>query len=186
MIKEFNLFNAYVSIPVHLEYPIDLQKNASEESVSQYLSHRSTGGISWKYDDREIVLTNSPGSVRGFPTTNLKYVVAIYYGMNGKYKPPDNAVLYRPDGIVHRILPMPKLLSRNITKQLDFLKSHNPPLHAAGHEGGLQFDGFAWKQEFDHRLINSISILYDREWWESRELDPDTGEIGRLMDSGRL
>lgn len=186
MVKDFCWFNACVSIPVSLEYPIDLRKNASEESVRQYRSHPSRTGISWKYNEDEIVLEDPLGSVKGFPTTNLKYVVAIYYGINGKYKPPGNAVLYRPDGTVHRILQMPQLLSTNITELLTFLKIPNPPLQAAAHEGGLQFNGFGWKQEFDGRLLDTISILYDREWWESRELDPETGEIGRLLNSGRL
>jgi hypothetical protein len=186
MIKDFTFFNKEVSIPVNLEYPVDLTKNADRSLVQKYVNSPSKNGIRWKNKGQEIVIEDPSASVRGFPSTDLLYVVAVYYGLNGKYKPPANALIYTLDGKIHKILEIPALISDNITRLLQASKSPNPPVNFAGYEGGLEFNGFAWRKNPAGELVNSISILYDREWWESRTLDPESGEIGGCINSGRL
>jgi hypothetical protein len=186
MIKDFCLFNADLEIPISIEYPVDIQKNVSQQELIKFINSPIKQGISWSYDSRKIVLSDPIVSVKGFPDTSLKYVVAVYIGRGNSHIPPNNAVIYNLDGTLHKELRIPKLLSKNILTSLEFLKLPNPPISFSMSHPGLQFNGFAWKLNGGGGLINVISILFDEEWWESRILNPVSGEIGELVDSGRL
>ncbi len=161
-------------------YEIDFDKKS-------YKTKNLNGKINllWRYNDNWIKI-ESESSITGYPTVDLKYVVAIYQNSNGKFKPPGNAVIYNLDGTTHKILVMPELLSTNILKRIEYNKESNPPLESAKFEGGLYFSGFDWGKNQEGQIINRIQIIYDRDWIEWRELNSETGEIGKYIGQGRL
>lgn len=187
MLKNFKLFNTNgIEIPVDVEYPIEFFKNVDDKTFSKFYDG-SRKGISWEYEGGKTVLQDPIKSISGFPTVNLKYVVAIYSGskQGHPFEYPNNAVVYNLDGTVHAALEIPKLESPNIVSRIAFFKENNPPLEVAKYEGGLYFDSFGW-YESDNRLHDRIRIVYGREWLEFRELFPETGEVGKLLGGGRL
>ena len=84
----------------------------------------------------------------------------------------------------NKVLDMPELLSPIITKRLKYLSLPNPPIKWSTNEGGLKFDGFMWKRNKSGELVDAISILFDREIWESRILNVKLGKIGECLDYG--
>jgi hypothetical protein len=186
MIEDFIFFNSEVSIPISIKYPIDLEESATKDNVDKYINGRSNYGIAWKHNGIQVLLQNSSGSIKGFPSINLNFIVAIYHGTASNYPPPNNAVIYQPDGTVHKVLKMPELLSPLITGRLKKLGIPNPPTEWSSHEDGLRFDGFMWKKNESGELVDVISILCDREMWESRILEVKLGKIGNCLDYGRL
>ncbi|MFN6087996.1 MAG: hypothetical protein ACK47E_04540 [Cyclobacteriaceae bacterium] len=184
MIEDFVFFNSEVSIPISIEYPINLEERATKDKVDKYVNGRSNYGISWEHNGSKIVLKDSSGSIKGFPSTDLNFIITIHHGSESKYQPPNNAVIYNLDGTVYKVLDMPELLSPIITKRLKYLSLPNPPIKWSTNEGGLKFDGFMWKRNKSGELVDAISILFDREIWESRILNVKLGKIGECLDYG--
>jgi hypothetical protein len=187
MLKNFRLFNTNgIEIPVDVAYPIEFFKNVDHKTFNEFYDG-SRIGISWEYEGGKTALRNPDKSILGFPTVDLKYVVAIYSGskQGHPFEYPNNAVVYNLDGTINVVLGIPKLESATIVNRIEFFKENNPPLEAASYEGGLFFDNFDWYKS-DTELHNRIRIIYDREWLEYRELFPENGEIGKLLGGGRL
>lgn len=186
MIEDFKIFNqSGVTIPVQMNYPLDISKNVSNETYQAYFDG-SKKGISWIYKKQRILVQDKRENVTGFPTCDLRYIVAIYHGLEGKYPPPSNAVILNRDGSVNRFLKIPVLLSANILQRISLNNDANPPIRTSKYTGGLYFSGFDWKKDKSGNLINRIQIIYDRDWIEWRKLDAETGEITELLGSGRL
>ena len=91
-------------------------------------------------------------------------------------------MIYNLDGSIHMILEIPQLISERAKKYLEKEKLGNPPLELVKYESGLNFLSFGWRKNENGELFNYISIQYDRDYGEGRELNTETGEIGRLID----
>jgi len=183
MIKEFTTFNrSGVFVPVDIDYSMDVYKNMSDSAYSAFFDN-SSKGFSWVFNDERIILLDDNVDIFAYPTVYNKYVVAIYKGLNSKFPPPHNAVVYNLDGSIHKVLKIPKLVSPKILKKIKEEKHSNPPIedNRYGHYGmGLQFAGFAWDKDKDGNLVNSISIKYAGEYGEWRIFNPVTGEFGEM------
>ena len=186
MIEDFVFFYSEVSIPIVIKYPIDLEERATKDKVDRYNNGRSNYGISWVHNGGKIILQDSSGSIKGFPSTDLNFVVALHQASESRYHPPNNAVVYNLDGTVHKVLEMPELLSPLIIDRLKNLGLPNPPIEWSNSEDGLKFDGFMWERNKSGELVDVISILCDRDMWESRIMNVKSGKIGECISYGRL
>jgi hypothetical protein len=173
-------------IPVSIGYKKSEYDNVTKEKAQEYINCYSKQSYSWIFAGIKIILEDKKTSIKAYPSINLQYIIAIYKGLEGKYKPPTNAVVYNADGSVYKILKMPILESENILKKIAFNNDSNPPLEASPYEGGLFFSNFDWWKNDQGEIINRIQIIYDSDWIEWRELDLKTGEVGRYLGQGRL
>lgn len=186
-IKNFTKFNDDgMIIPIKIGFGVNMFDNVSKQEYIDYVNCYSKQSVSWEYDGQKIILADKNVSIKAYPSLDLKYVIAIYEGLEGEYKPPANAVIYSADGSIHTILKMPVLESENILERIDFNKDSNPPIEAALFEGGLLFSNFDWWQNEEGNLVNRIQIIYDRDWIEWRELEIRTGNVGRYLAQGKL
>lgn len=182
----FKVFNQEgIIIPVNIGIEADYWGLSDKETVLKFINNPSRNGVRWTYNNKEIILEDDNTSVEGYPTSDFKYVVATYLGIKGKYKPPNNSVIYNLDGSIYKILEIPALKSPLAIKRMNFLKEENPPLDTAKYEGALSFSGFGFRKLDNKKIVNSIQIIYDRELWETRILYPETGEIGELIYYGK-
>jgi hypothetical protein len=183
MIKKFSVFNNNgINVPISFkEYP-DIFKNVDIKTMRS-LWDGSKEGISWEYEGKQIFIKDSNVTVKGFPTLDFTKIVAVYTGLQGSYKPPNNAVIYNLDGSIHKILNIPKLISSHVLKLISQDKLDNPPLNLVDMEDGLLFGGFGWYKKNDGGRVNSISIIVSREWGETRVLNHITGEFGECLNS---
>jgi hypothetical protein len=183
MIKKFTTFNrSGISTPVNIGYSMDVYKNLSDKEYSDYFDGSSIG-FSWVFNDQRIILFDEKVDVFAYPTVDNKYVIAIYKGLNNKFSPPNNAVVYNLDGSVHKILKTPKLISLKILEKIKQEKHSNPPIedNEYGRYGmGLEFVGFGWYKDENENLVNTISIKYGGEYGEWRIFNPETGEFGKM------
>jgi hypothetical protein len=186
MITEFSYFNNNgIVIPISIKDHPNVFIDVKDDLFNKF-HDGSKKGLSWKYQDKKISLHDPKVSVIGFPSVDNCYIIAVYQGVNGQFSPPNNAVIYNLDGKIYKILEMPKLMSKEILSTFGDEQYSNPPLELAKYEGGLQFNGFGWREDQSGKLVNFISILYDKDWWESRLINPETGVIGDLLASGRI
>ncbi|MCK8143020.1 hypothetical protein MW871_14065 [Flavobacterium sp. I-SCBP12n] len=186
-IKNFTNFNDDgMIIPIKIGFGVNMFDNVSKQEYIDYINCYSKQSMSWEYEGQKIILEDKNESINAYPSLDLKYVIAIYEGLDGEHKPPSNAVIYNADGSIHTILKMPVLESENILERIDFNKDSNPPIEAALFEGGLQFSNFDWWQNEEGNLVNRIQIIYDRDWIEWRELEIRTGEVGSYLAQGKL
>lgn len=184
MIEKFVEFNGEgIEVPYNLTYPLS-KKDMSKELYLKYINSPSRQGIAWVHDGKEIKIKDDKASIQGFPTTDMNYVVAVYLGLDGEFKPPRNAVIYNLDGSIRKVLEIPSFISDKLCKRLSFLEQENPPLSWAAYEGQLFFGGFGWYKKDDGKVVNFISIVMERESFEQRELDPQTGIFGECLGSG--
>ncbi|HBV15329.1 hypothetical protein [Chryseobacterium carnipullorum] len=182
MIKEFSIFNrSGIVIPIELNYPIDFFAKVDNKTFQEF-HDASAKGVSWNYNNKRVLLRDDHVNIIGLPSTDLKYIIIIYKGIDGQFKPPNNAVIYNLDGSIHKVLEMSQLISERAKKYLEKEKMSNPPLELSKYEFGLNFLSFDWRKNEKGEVFNYISIQYDRDYGEGRELNPETGEIGRLID----
>ncbi|AZA74939.1 hypothetical protein [Chryseobacterium indoltheticum] len=187
MIQIFEVTSASGAIlPVKLEFPLNPFENVDHENYQLYFDS-SLQGISWKNEENQRGIINDENvDVIGFPTIDLKYIVAIYKGINGAFLIPNNAVIYNLDGTIHKVLKITELISERSKKYLEKENLENPPLSLAKYPQGLAFSNFGWRKDINGNLINSISIDFDRDYGEKRELNPETGEIGKVLDDWQI
>ncbi|MDG1871878.1 MAG: immunity 49 family protein [Flavobacterium sp.] len=186
-IKNFTKFNDDgMIIPIKIGFGVNMFDNVSKQEYIDYVNCYSKQSVSWEYEGQKIILADKNVSIKAYPSLDLKYVIAIYEGFEGEYKPPANAVIYNADGSIHTILKMPVLESENILKKINFNKDSNPPIEASSFEGGLLFSNFDWWKNEQGDLINRIQITYDRDWIEWRELDIKTGKVGKYIGQGKF
>ena len=100
---------------------------------------------------------------------------------HAKYRAPGNAVIYNADGSVYMQLKAPEPISelsktqtRNMAETRDFSPPHR-----------LYFDRALWAKNNEGETVTIVKIGFDRDWWEERVLNPETGEYGKCLGSGR-
>lgn len=182
---DFKVFKSNIKIPIKMGILINLEDLADANLVEKYRSSSFKTGIMWTYDNQIITKKNENVNIIGRPTTDFKYIVAVYMGINGEYNPPQNCAIYNLDGSIHKILEIPSLKSPIAIKRLEFLNEQNPPTYVANFGYPINFSGCGWEKLEDGKIVNFIAIDYDGELWETRVLDPETGEIGDLIHYGK-
>ncbi|MEO9964871.1 MAG: hypothetical protein ABJF11_03730 [Reichenbachiella sp.] len=151
----------------------------SDKEYKQYINS-NTSGISWEFDNSEVIFFEEKTRISGYPTSDMEKMVIIYPMEHERYIAPGNAIIYNADGSEHMQLKAPEPISelaktraRNMAKTKDF----NPPHR-------LYFDRVSWGKTVDGKIVTVIKIGFDRDWYEERVLDPNTGEFGECLSSG--
>lgn len=164
----YNSFNYYSELPMFQRETPGYPRNLS---------------VAWRYKDKEIVIRDSEceggvsnGLNSALPSPDGKYVLVIYSEgtTNELYKTSRNAVIYHADGTVHKHLEMPELSS-------PWLIFSNPK----GPYNCIDcFYNASYVSRFSCRV--QVNVEYFFCWWESRELNFETGELGKMREYGRL
>ncbi|WP_269221581.1 hypothetical protein [Flavobacterium sp. IMCC34518] len=182
MIQEFKIFNrSGIVIPVDIEYPMDVYKNTNNPENSIFFDG-SSKGVSWLYNGNRIIIKDDNVDIFAYPSIDQNYIIAIYQGLNGEYKPPCNAVVFNLDGSIHKILEIPPFVSERLLKQVEIEQDTNPPIKWLNNIHTPMFKSFGWDKDKNGNLFNYISYQYLQDFGEGRELNPITGEIGSLVD----
>lgn len=166
-------------IKVRITRDIDysLFESATDAEYKEYINNNPQG-LKWEFQNKEIKFFENPFSLFGLPTPQLDKVILIYPYDHPKYKAPQNAVIYNDDGSIYMQLKIPELISSTAKERKSRIKKFNPMNDA-------YFRGVYWSKDGKGNLITVVSIDFDWEWWESRVLNPETGEFGECIDSGR-
>jgi hypothetical protein len=173
-----------IGIGLGVNYFPVLKKNAEGWSTIDSLPGDITG-VRWKYEGNEVSLKAKKNISIVYPSADLHYLVIIYYQEGQPYAAPANAVIYKGDGTIHKVLSPPPFKSSLVVEKLAFHKLPNPPVNLS-YKGALWFNHVCWMKNEKGQLVTAIEIGFDREWMEYRELNPETGEFGEYLSSGRL
>jgi hypothetical protein len=167
-----------VSIPIdilapHLSYFDKIEKRLRDE----FLKGKKFG-IAWQYNGLDISIFDDEGSVEGFPTASLEYVVAIFRNST-LYPSPNNAVILNLDGSLNKVLPIPKFKSAVILEEIEKKLQKNPPLDDK-HLGFYKYTRATNDQGIE---LDILEINYALEYSESQILDPHSLELTNLFKS---
>ncbi|MFZ6010368.1 MAG: hypothetical protein ACOYXT_08455 [Bacteroidota bacterium] len=145
--------------------------NVDEATHLRYVNTLEAG-IAWTHNGKKIVLLEEGVHIFGLPTPDMTRVVAIYGGATKRYAAPQNAVIYNADGSVHQRLPKPVLKSE------------------LGVEKKRVVGDFVWYdhvalQSGYHNTMKMVVTIGFGDWYEKRELDPETGVLEEVREAGR-
>jgi hypothetical protein len=136
----------------------------------------SSQGLKWICENSTIVLFEPGQSIIGSPSPSFDGVVAIYPTSHSEYGAPNNAVVYSADGKIKLRLQMPPLISDTARKRAPYMRSDAPV--------DKHFENISWDVDKNNQRRMAMTIAFDREWWEKRILDPETGTFGECISSG--
>jgi hypothetical protein len=176
MISKFQyIANEDIVLDVNLGVTVIFFEGNDDNLISSYYRSKSKG-ILWEYNDKEIRIINDDYFIEGLPTPDLQKVIVIYPMDHGTYPAPNNAVIHNGDGSVFKQLSPPTLVS-DLAKEQHERKPNGPYL--------LYFRNVFWANNKAGEVVACISIAYNRDWHEDRELNTETGEFGECLNSGR-
>ena len=144
--------------------------------IRNYLEGK-TSGIKWLSDNQEIVKSRCSF---GYPSVDLKYIIAIYPIEDAEYPSPNNAVVYTANGMLHKVIRLPAFA----LGQLSSNPKENPPESFT--PDSAFFDQVRWRQDREGEIATTVRVIYNREWFEERILDPETGELRECINSGKV
>ena len=140
-------------------------------------------GLEWTFDGATVV-KDFPCTIAAYPSPDMCCVVVATYGLSN-YPSPHNALVLNADGTVRHRLRQPARYAGQNTEFLDAWwyertsPSQPPPWWA-----------FWRKREVpakETRMKLLIGWVGDPcQSFEALDFDPETGEFGELVDSGRL
>src|SRR5690606_31844144 len=176
MIEKFSYRNKNgIGFPVNLGGPYIYFEEDYESKFNLFFDG-SQKGISWLNKNQKIEIWSNNGSVRGLPSIDMQYVIAIYSGDHTEYTYPNNAVIYNADGTVHKVLSVPLLISDT---------AKNKGWYKRKPDTTIGFTEVKWKTDSkgEKVVVLEISDHYYRIMKEFRVLNPETGNFGECVDS---
>lgn len=167
-----------INLKLKLGIGIDKFEGNDESKVLSFFRGQGKG-IKWEFQNRIIEILEPGKKIDGNPTADQARVVVIYPQNHPLYPCPGNAVIYNGDGTIHLQLKVPELISPTANqRKLRVNKRYDIASDAS-------FRGVSWDKDAHGNIVTVVSIDFDWEWWESRVLNPETGEFGECVGSGR-
>ncbi|WP_018478722.1 hypothetical protein [Pontibacter roseus] len=144
--------------------------------IRNYLEGK-TSGIKWLSGNQEVIKSRC---FFGYPSVDLNYIIAIYSIEDSEFPSPNNAVVYTANGMLHKVLSPPEFASRHLVSNLKEIptESFTPD--------SVFFDQVRWRQNREGEIATTVRFIYNRDWFEERILDPETGELGECISSGKI
>lgn len=127
-------------------------------------------GLKWEYNGRQILLFEKNVRIIGYPSVDMSYVVAVYFGNSRRYPIPNNCVVYNLDGSIHKLITTPLLMT---------------PDDNGRYNKGYCFSNIIWYKKTNNEL--TLSLIVEEEnwswipWYEVIEFDPKIGKFGELL-----
>lgn len=166
-----------INLKLNLGIGIDKFEGNDESKVLSFFKGQGKG-VKWEFQNRIIEILEPGRKIDGNPTADQERVVVIYPQNHPLYPCPGNAVIYNGDGSIHLHLKVPELISP-IAKERKLRRKNYDMINDAS------FRSVNWGKDANGKIVTVLSIDFDWEWWESRVLNPDTGEFGECFGSGR-
>lgn len=179
MIKNWKKKNENgISVPIDIHQPHLFYFDKIEKNIKNEFLKGTKFGIAWEYNGTEINIFDKDGTVEGFPTANLQYIVAIF--KNSKLYPnPGNAVIFNLDGSFNKVLRVPKFKSDILLSKIKKSNEQNPPV-GSDQLYFYKYDRYTTKEGTE---IDLLDLNYMLEYSESQILDPDTLELTDYLKS---
>lgn len=176
MISRFQYITQDVHLNVNLNSEGFIFEGNDNKEIAKYYSANSSG-LKWIYQKEDVVILENNQHIKGYPSPDLLKIIAIYPIDSPRFPSPNNAVIYNQDGSIYLQLNVPELISETARERIPYMNYENSVR--------LYFDNVGWFKDSNSNFLCSITIGFDREWWESRVLNPETGEFGECLGSGR-
>lgn len=178
MVEKFSYFTETgISLPLNMGVDVELFEEDNEAKILAFYE-ADVKGVKWIHKKKWIQLIEQNTKVSGYPSADMNYVIVVYPITSEKCPPPFNALVYNTDGSIHMQLEVPELkskLPKDRAKRMRKTKNVAPP-------DRLFFYGIKW-QNVDGQVITVAKIGFDRDCWEERVFNPETGVFGKCLKS---
>jgi hypothetical protein len=149
--------------------------NNTMDKVSLDVFNTKGNGIYWTSEDQDVKVFSSSGGVIGYPSIDFSSAIVIYpVGQNSEFPAPNNAVVYNQSGELKMILHIPELIS-DLGKEKTKQGKHN-----------CWFEMVGWSKNSTQQIVLTMWIGFADDFFEERTLDPESGEFGECLRTGRL
>jgi len=173
MVEDFQIIsNDGLNMKINVGYNVSPYEGVSFELRSKILYEGKDIGIKWMNASEEIVKMKAGTSIIGYPSADLKYIISIWFLKNEELPSEDNAMIYNANGSLHMNLVQPTLIS-------DLAKQRNGRVYS-------HFQEVSWEKNVKGEIVTAVKIAFDRDWFETRELEPATGKFGDVIACGRI
>jgi len=149
-------------------------QNNDPALVSLYHKSKSTG-VTWCSEQNRITLQEPKQHIYGLPSPKMDKVVVIYPGDHLTFSKSRNAAIYNPDGSLNIHLDRPILISK-------YWKEYGKKVS----ESDVWYDHISWHKLENGEIVVKVRIGFNRDWYEERVLDTETGELKELIECGRF
>lgn len=180
MIQDVFYFFEDIAFPIHIgietsHYYKYIKNGLSVENKLNCRKH----GVLWQRlppCKNDIKLFEPNVTIWAYPSTDFKYIVAVYDGFNSqKFMAPTNLVVYNEDGSIHKIITTPLLKTPDVN---------------GVYQKGYMFSGVGWAKNSNEELVMYVKVLETDNpyvsWEEERIFNPELGEFGDLLGRNRL
>lgn len=118
-------------------------------------------------------------SIIAYPSVDLTSVIAIYSPMhNTEFPAPGNAVIYNADGTLRTRLMAPELISDVAKKSAKLAVDNN-------YSFDIWFELVSWTDKLPEVTL-TFWIGFGQDFFEERTFNPDNGEFGVCLGTGRI
>jgi hypothetical protein len=155
----------------------NLFANINYESYKRYNNSMETG-VAWINQDNKIIFLEEGIRIFGLPTPDMEKAVLIYPREHSKFRFPCNSVVYNSDGTFHLQLREPVLISKAYRERTKYMNYKTADW--------LWYDHVLWRKDVGGNIALVVRIGFDRDWYEERVLNVETGHLGELIGSGKF
>ncbi|NOS93058.1 MAG: hypothetical protein HOP30_14135 [Cyclobacteriaceae bacterium] len=171
MIEKFGVKSSDGKILIsHLGLETNMYNNREDEVSTNFFNSKGNG-VRWINDEKEVAIFPSSGRIIAYPTPDFTFVVVIYHPMdNPDFAAPNNAVIYNKDGSIHHRMKQQKLVS-------DLAKKHLKDYSEL-------FESVYWAHDKNGNVVMAVEVGFNRDLYECRIVDTNTGELLQLLNFG--
>lgn len=142
-----------------------------EKKATNKIINSTETQIEWEFGGQIIKLSESECAISGCPSLDYQFFLSDWWNSNS-YPKPNNAVLFNPDGTIHKVLEQPLLLSE-YAKEL-------------GIERGDYFMFPSWKKHPETgETVLTIDISFYQMYYETRVVNAESGTFGDCIYASR-
>jgi len=142
--------------------------------ISLYHKSKSTG-VTWSHGRNRITFLEPKLHIFGLPSPKMDKVVIVYSSGHSIFNKSRNAAIYNPDGSLSVHLDIPILISK-----------YSKEYGKKASESDVWYDHISWHKLENSEIVMKVRIGFNRDWYEERVLDTETGELKELIECGRF
>ncbi len=170
MIKNFSYINGEgATVSVRLtDNPSEALYSEEDKELFFEIYFSKKIGISWMNNDEQIQLIKKNEKITGYPSVDLNYIIVT--------RDRSIIIVYNADGTIHNTVSLPALKSELSKRHFRNMKYPNT----------MYFGKISWEKDQNDRTTVAVVIGFAQGWYEIQSFDPESGEFGECISSGRI
>lgn len=169
--------------PAKLGVAVDPYARA-ENGLASQIWYEGIHGVQWDMEGNQIDI-RFDSTIAAYPSPNMRYIVVVCYGSN-QYSPPHNALVLNADGSMRHQVRQPVRYAGRGTEFLDAWWYYHDTPQPPPPWWAIWRRPVPPTQEVRMKMLVGGNIGLPNMDFVALDFNPETGEFGEIVDSGRL